>query len=157
MKFFDTNFFKIIISFHSKFQQNFSHPDHQQSHNLPSPCPNNNSPQFKEDGIENAQNSTKSSRRVHSKSLCTATIVGGDGKMELSSASNSEVEEEEFIGKEDDEEEEAESDPGGETLVGSVIAQLEELARHIRKVSMPPGVRPAPLQQQNGLLPERFF
>lgn len=30
-------------------------------------------------------------------------------------------------------------------LVGSVIEQLEELARHIRKVSLPPGVTPAPM------------
>jgi hypothetical protein len=51
--------------------------------------------------------------------------------------------------EEDDEDVEDEANAGGETLVGSVIAQLEELARHIRKVSMPPGVRPAPLQNGN--------
>ncbi|KAI1718088.1 hypothetical protein DdX_06502 [Ditylenchus destructor] len=32
-----------------------------------------------------------------------------------------------------------------ESLVVSVIGQLEELAKHIRKVSMPPGVSPAPI------------
>lgn len=32
-----------------------------------------------------------------------------------------------------------------DTLVGNVIVQLEELTKHIRKVSMPPGVSPAPV------------
>lgn len=46
---------------------------------------------------------------------------------------------------EDDEDNNEESVADGELLVGSVIEQLEVLARHIRKVSLPPGVTPAPV------------
>ena len=51
--------------------------------------------------------------------------------------------------EEEEDEEEDDSDefePGNETLVGTVVSQLEQMARYIRKVSMPPGASPAPLR-----------
>ena len=83
-------------------------------------------------------------RRVHSKSLCSPKRLSTG-----SSGGNSADEEADFSS---DDEEDEDEERGGETLVGSVIAQLEELARHIRKVSMPPGVRPAPAQNGRILL-----
>ncbi|KAL3095970.1 hypothetical protein niasHS_005729 [Heterodera schachtii] len=87
-----------------------------------------------------AANSLRCPQRKHTKSL---------GSPRHSSSGSSSGSDDENASDDS----EAESDTGGETLVGSVITQLEELARHIRKVSMPPGVSPAPTSNA-GELPQ---
>lgn len=107
----------------------FRHPTDHHSNNQSS---SSSSQQLNAPNLVSTSNHPLVVKRKHSKSLCS----GRDSRSSGSSADEGD--------DEDSEEEEAESDPGGETLVGSVITQLEELARHIRKVSMPPGVSPAP-------------
>uniref|UniRef100_A0A914H3G6 BTB domain-containing protein n=1 Tax=Globodera rostochiensis TaxID=31243 RepID=A0A914H3G6_GLORO len=91
-----------------------------------------------------ATNSLQCPVRKHSKSL---------GSPRHSSSGSSAGSDDENAA-DDSDAEAAESDAGGETLVGSVISQLEELARHIRKVSMPPGVSPAPTSNAGLELPQ---
>ncbi|KAI3415516.1 hypothetical protein GPALN_005122 [Globodera pallida] len=92
-----------------------------------------------------ATNSLQCPMRKHSKSL---------GSPRHSSSGSSAGSDDENAADDSDAEAAAESDAGGETLVGSVISQLEELARHIRKVSMPPGVSPAPTLNAGLELPQ---
>ncbi|KAF7634164.1 hypothetical protein Mgra_00006462 [Meloidogyne graminicola] len=98
-------------------------------------------------------------RRQHSNSLCSpiatniqffknikkssTTFLSNSGLLNDKNEANEEDED-------DNEEEDEDSDdfePGNETLVGNVVEQLEQMARYIRKVSMPPGASPAPLLQ----------
>uniref|UniRef100_A0A1I8B754 BTB domain-containing protein n=1 Tax=Meloidogyne hapla TaxID=6305 RepID=A0A1I8B754_MELHA len=106
---------------------------------------------------QNQQHKQLKFRRQHSNSLCSPTstvtpqfpnITKSTTFLSNSALLNDKNNEEENEEEEEEEDDSDEFEPGNETLVGTVVAQLEQMARYIRKVSMPPGTSPAPLSAE---------
>uniref|UniRef100_A0A914LD96 BTB domain-containing protein n=1 Tax=Meloidogyne incognita TaxID=6306 RepID=A0A914LD96_MELIC len=129
--------------------EKINHVDHSNNHHLLHSSSDNieNSKSH-----QNQQQKQLKFRRQHSNSLCSPTsptnpqfpkITKSTTFLSNSALLNDKDEEEEEDEEEDDSDE---FEPGNETLVGTVVSQLEQMARYIRKVSMPPGASPAPLR-----------
>ncbi|CAK5043074.1 unnamed protein product [Meloidogyne enterolobii] len=131
--------------------EKINHVDHSNNHHLFHSSSDNieNSKSH-----QNQQQKQLKFRRQHSNSLCSPTsptnpqfpkITKSTTFLSNSALLNDKDEEEEEDEEEDDSDE---FEPGNETLVGTVVSQLEQMARYIRKVSMPPGASPAPLSAE---------
>uniref|UniRef100_A0A914MWT0 BTB domain-containing protein n=1 Tax=Meloidogyne incognita TaxID=6306 RepID=A0A914MWT0_MELIC len=131
--------------------EKINHVDHSNNHHLF----HSSSDNIENSKIhQNQQQKQLKFRRQHSNSLCSPTsptnpqfpkITKSTTFLSNSALLNDKDEEEEEDEEEDDSDE---FEPGNETLVGTVVSQLEQMARYIRKVSMPPGASPAPLSAE---------
>nr|CAD2142366.1 unnamed protein product [Meloidogyne enterolobii] len=132
--------------------EKINHVDHSNNHHLFHSSSDNieNSKSH-----QNQQQKQLKFRRQHSNSLCSPTSPTNPQFPKITKSttflSNSALLNDKDEEEEEDDEEEDDSDefePGNETLVGTVVSQLEQMARYIRKVSMPPGASPAPLSAE---------